>query len=81
MAVNLIELKHPEDFSRLIFQYRKRSGLSRNQLSTLSGVGKTAIFDIEHGKVTCQLETLYKILTVLNIKLLASGNFPLEDNQ
>ena len=35
----------------------------------LSGVGKTAIFDIEHGKTTCRMDILMKLLDTLNIKL------------
>jgi len=37
-------------------------------LSDFSGVGKTVIYDIEHGKKTVQLNSLMKILDVLNIK-------------
>jgi hypothetical protein len=33
----------------------------------MAGIGKTAIFDIEKGKETIQLNTLRKILLVLNI--------------
>jgi len=35
----------------------------------MAGVGKTVVFDIEHGKQTVRLETLMKIMKVLNIKM------------
>jgi transcriptional regulator with XRE-family HTH domain len=35
----------------------------------MAGVGKTVIYDVEKGKETIQLDTLRKILKVLNIKI------------
>lgn len=52
----------------IILYHRKQSGLSQAELATLAGVGKTVIYDIEHGKSTVQLDTLLKILKVLNIQ-------------
>lgn len=52
-----------------ILYHRKKSGLSRNELALLAGIGKTVIYDIEHGKVTIKLQTLLKILHILNITL------------
>jgi transcriptional regulator with XRE-family HTH domain len=49
--------------------HRKAAKLSRKQLAEMAGVGKTVIYDIEKGKVTIQLDTLRKILKVLNIKI------------
>jgi y4mF family transcriptional regulator len=48
---------------------RKASGLSQAKLAKLAGVGKAAVFDLEHGKKTIQLDTVTKILSVLNIKV------------
>jgi y4mF family transcriptional regulator len=53
----------------VIRQHRKLSGLSQAGLAKLAGVGKTVIFDLEHGKETVQLDTLKKVLGVLNIQL------------
>lgn len=50
--------------------HRKKSGLSQAELAKLAGVGKTVVFDIEKGKQTVRLNTLRKVLTVLNIKVL-----------
>lgn len=52
-----------------IKEHRKAAGLTQLQLAELAGVGKTSVFDIEKGKETVQLDTLRKILTVLNIKI------------
>jgi transcriptional regulator with XRE-family HTH domain len=58
--------------------HRKAAKLSRAQLSEMAGVGKTVIYDIEKGKETIQLNTLRKILKVLNIKIVLTS--PLMDN-
>lgn len=56
--------------SQCIYFHRKKSGLTRIALAKFAGVGKTVIYDIEHEKKTVQLDTLLKILNVLNISLL-----------
>lgn len=64
-------------FDRVVLFHRKRAGLTRVQLARLAGVGKTAIFDIEHGKRTVQLDTLLAVLAALNVNLTWSS--PLRD--
>jgi HTH-type transcriptional regulator / antitoxin HipB len=59
----------------VIRQHRKLSGLSQAGLAKLAGVGKTAVFDLEHGKETIQLDTLKKVLGVLNIQLELNSPF------
>jgi y4mF family transcriptional regulator len=58
-----------QNIASLVRYYRKQSGLSQQALAKLSGVGKTAIFDIEKGKQTVQFNTLLKVLDILNIQL------------
>lgn len=58
-----------EKLKEIILFHRKKSGLSRHELAHLAGVGKTVIYDIEHGKITIRLDTLTNILEVLNISL------------
>lgn len=53
----------------LIRCHRKRSGLTQVELADLAGVGKTAVFDIEHGKDTVQLDTLRRVCGALNITI------------
>ncbi len=57
------------DVGRIVKYHRKKAGLSQNDLARLAGTGKTAVFDLEKGKETVQLDTLRKILLALNIKL------------
>ena len=59
--------------ARAVQQHRKAAKLSQRELAELAGVGKTAVFDIEHGKSTTQVDTLLKILRILNIKLILKG--------
>lgn len=49
--------------------HRKKSGLSQAELGSLAGLGKTVIFDIEKGKLSVRLNTLLKVMHVLNIQL------------
>jgi len=61
--MNIIEI------GEVIKYHRKISGLSRVECARLAGIGKTAIYDIEHGKDTVQFKTLFKLLAVLNIRI------------
>ncbi|MGE0087763.1 MAG: helix-turn-helix domain-containing protein [Desulfococcaceae bacterium] len=54
---------------RIIHFHRKQSGLSRVDLADIAGVGKTVIFDIEHGKESVRLNTLIRVAEALNISL------------
>lgn len=53
----------------VVIFHRKKSKLTQKQLADLAGVGKTVVFDIEKGKETVQLNSLLKVLSVLNIRL------------
>lgn len=55
----------------LILRTRKRAKLTQAELADLAGVGKTVVWDLEHGKRTVRFETLLKILAPLNIELIA----------
>ena len=54
---------------KMIHFHRKKSGLSRIKLAEISGISKTVIYDIEHGKDTIQFNSLNKVLQTLNIKI------------
>ena len=62
-------MAHPQELADAIKMHRKAAKLSRIRLAEMAGVGKTVIYDIENGKETIQLNTLRKILRVLNIKI------------
>lgn len=53
--------------AQVIQDHRKKAGLTQSRLAQLAGVGKTVIWDIEHGKESVQWDTLKKIFRVLNI--------------
>lgn len=51
----------------LIQSHRQKAGLTQAQLAKLAGVGKTVVWDLEHGKESVRWDTLQKIFRVLNI--------------
>lgn len=65
--------KFKKEIPELVAGHRKKSGLSQEQLAKLAGVGKTAVFDVEHGKMTIQMDTLLRILDALNIEVQLSS--------
>jgi HTH-type transcriptional regulator / antitoxin HipB len=58
-----------ETLGAIVQRHRKRSGLSRERLAEIAGVGKTVIYDIEHGKATVRYATVKKVLDALNIRV------------
>lgn len=58
-----------DDLKNIVRDHRRLSGLSQSELAKLAGVGKTVIFDIEHGKETVRFDTLKKVLAALNVKI------------
>jgi y4mF family transcriptional regulator len=71
-------MEQTQDLTQIIRLHRKAAKLSRVTLAELAGVGKTVIYDIEKGKESIQLDTLRKILKVLNIRIVLKS--PLMDN-
>jgi y4mF family transcriptional regulator len=49
--------------------HRRKSGLTQAELARLAGIGKAAIYDLEHGTKSTRIDTLQKVLTVLNITI------------
>lgn len=68
MAAKISTEKIPR-MGRIVQFHRKAAGLSRIDLADIAGVGKTVVYDIEHGKETMQLNTLLKVLGSLNVSL------------
>lgn len=66
--------------AELVKNNRKYASLSRNALAELAGVGKTAIYDIEHGNTNFQMQTLLKIFNVLNINIKLHSPLDIKDN-
>jgi HTH-type transcriptional regulator/antitoxin HipB len=65
------------ELGKIIRHHRKISGLTRVECARLAGVGKTVVYDIEHGKASVQFNTLLCVLKVLNIRIQFSS--PLMD--
>lgn len=59
-----------QNIAQLVLVCRKHAGLTQFELAELAGVGKTVIFDIEQGKTSIQLDTLQKVLSILNIQMI-----------
>ena len=70
-------VKHDEfqTLGSIIRSLRKKSGISRNELATLSGVGKTTVFDIENDKLTVRFDNILKVTKVLNITIKLKSPF------
>ena len=62
-----------QELGQVTKYHRKRAGLSQHALAKLAGVGKTAVFDLEKGKETVQLDTVKKILNALNIRMVLAS--------
>ncbi|MBN4056356.1 helix-turn-helix transcriptional regulator [Rhodothermus sp. AH-315-K08] len=62
-----------DNLAQAIRYHRKQAGLSRKDLSMLSGVSQTAIYDVEQGKPTVQLATVLPLLDSLNLALRLEG--------
>jgi HTH-type transcriptional regulator / antitoxin HipB len=57
------------EIAEAVRRHRKIAGLSQAQLGRLAGVGKTAVFDLEHKKETIRFDVVRKILEALNINV------------
>lgn len=55
--------------ARMVRFHRKKAKLTQLELAKLADIGKTAVFDIEKGKKTVQLDTLLAVFDVLNIQM------------
>lgn len=72
MAINSTN-KWAEHLAEVLKRHRQRAGLSRRELSELTGVGMTALYQLESGHSTVRLATLLAVLEGLNIKLCLSS--------
>lgn len=70
-----------KEIAKIVHFCRKKSGLTQYELARMAGVGKTVVFDIEKGKETIQLNTLLKVLDVLNIQITLKSPFTTIENE
>ncbi len=59
----------PSDLCDPIREARKTRNLSQKELADLAGIGKTAMFDLEHGNPGVRLNTLLAVLQELGMDL------------
>jgi y4mF family transcriptional regulator len=64
-----VKNKDAEAISTAVRIHRKACGLTQLELADLAGVGKTTVFDVEHGKDSVRLINLLRILHALNLQL------------
>ena len=62
-----------KNLPEIVKWHRKKAHLSQQKLADMAGVSRTAIQRLEEGIFKIQLDTLLKILHVLNISLEFSG--------
>ncbi len=67
------DLLDAEYIAEMVRYHRKAAGVSRNELAAVAGVGKTLIYDIEHGKGTVRLDRLIAVLRALNLGVQWTG--------
>ncbi len=58
------------NMGELVRHHRRKRKLTQYNLAVLAGVGKTMVFDLEKGKKTVKMNSLFKVLEALNIKLI-----------
>jgi len=57
------------NIGKIIKYHRKQSKLTQKQLADMANLGKSVIFDIEKGKTSIKVDTLLKVLPILNIDI------------
>jgi HTH-type transcriptional regulator/antitoxin HipB len=62
-----------EGLAKLVVWHRKKSKITQNDLALAANVSRTAVQSLEKGRLSIQLDTLLKILNVLNIHLKFDG--------
>jgi HTH-type transcriptional regulator / antitoxin HipB len=58
-----------DEIGAIIRFHRKKSGLTQVELARLAGIGKAAVYDMEHATKSTRIDTLQKVLKVLNIEV------------
>ena len=62
-------LEFMDSMGDVVRSHRRAAGLTQQQLAELAGVGRSSVYEIEHGSDSVQLSTLLPVLKVLSITL------------
>lgn len=66
-------LKQHHDLAKMVIWHRKKGKISQQMLADLADVSRTAVQRLESGVTPVQTDTLWKVLKVLNIRVLYDG--------
>jgi HTH-type transcriptional regulator/antitoxin HipB len=64
-----MNITRPEQLSAFIKDYRSKIGLTQSDIAKLVGIRVATVSDFENKPQTCKLETFFKILAALNLKV------------
>ncbi|TDP32214.1 HTH-type transcriptional regulator/antitoxin HipB [Idiomarina aquatica] len=64
-----MNITRPEQLSAFIKDYRSKSGLTQSDIAKLVGIRVATVSDFENKPQSCKLETFFKILAALNLKI------------
>jgi HTH-type transcriptional regulator / antitoxin HipB len=63
-----------ENMGDVVRYHRRKRKLTQYKLAVLAGVGKTMVFDLEKGKQTVKMNSLFKVLKALDIRLMGESS-------
>jgi transcriptional regulator with XRE-family HTH domain len=66
---HIVRLRNAKELGKIVSQLRKKARLSQSNLALRAGLSRTAIQNLESGKETLQLSTLFPVLDCLNATL------------
>ena len=64
-----IKLISPESLGFALREERKKKGLNQTDLGTPVGVDQTTVSKVEQGKPGTRLDTMFRLLSVLDLEL------------
>lgn len=67
--MTILTFDNTDYFAKLVIWHRKKSKMTQHDLALAANVSRTAVQRLEKGHLSIQLDTLLKILQVLNIQL------------
>ncbi len=69
IALKMFYITDTQSLGQQLKLLRKQTRLSQGDLALRAGLSRTAIQAIEKGKETYQLDTLLKVLQILNVRM------------
>jgi transcriptional regulator with XRE-family HTH domain len=63
-----------QQLGQIVRETREAQGLSRREVTEQAGIGKTALYDLEHGNPGVRWNTLIAVLDLLGLHLGLTGS-------